>query len=99
MLSFLVTTLLAFATGVVAYPSSGPGPALDARERTLSSSTTQQFSRTLSARATRNVCGEKCTVVSCIGGGTPASGTDCAIIADAIDILSAELGAYTALRQ
>ncbi|KAK6992194.1 hypothetical protein R3P38DRAFT_3087610 [Favolaschia claudopus] len=47
------------------------------------------------ARAPRNVCGEPCTLVSCdniTGSPSPGSGSDCAIIADAMEILSAELG-------
>ncbi|KAK7012218.1 hypothetical protein R3P38DRAFT_3019938 [Favolaschia claudopus] len=49
----------------------------------------------LAARAPRNVCGEPCTLVSCdniTGSPSPGSGNDCAIIADAMEILSAELG-------
>ncbi|KAJ6518781.1 hypothetical protein C8R45DRAFT_949214 [Mycena sanguinolenta] len=53
---------------------------------------------TLTARAPRDVCGEPCTIVSCLDSGTsPASGSDCAIIADAIDILAAQLGPTYAL--
>ncbi|KAJ7898408.1 hypothetical protein B0H13DRAFT_2031750 [Mycena leptocephala] len=48
---------------------------------------------TLAARTARNVCGETCTLVTCLGSSAvPGSGSDCAIIADAIEILSAQLG-------
>ncbi|KAJ7115949.1 hypothetical protein C8R44DRAFT_927760 [Mycena epipterygia] len=46
----------------------------------------------IAARTTRNVCHEQCTIVSCIGTGDVPASSDCAIIADAIGILSADLG-------
>ncbi|KAJ7252776.1 hypothetical protein B0H12DRAFT_1233861 [Mycena haematopus] len=55
----------------------------------------ERVAGSLTARAPRDVCGEPCTIVSCLDigpGASPASGSDCAIIADAIDILSAQLG-------
>ncbi|KAF7370617.1 hypothetical protein MSAN_00694700 [Mycena sanguinolenta] len=52
---------------------------------------------TLTARAPRDVCGEPCTIVSCLDIGTSPSGSDCAIIADAMDILAADLGSTYAL--
>ncbi|KAJ7504407.1 hypothetical protein B0H11DRAFT_2273546 [Mycena galericulata] len=44
------------------------------------------------ARRTDDICGDVCTIVSCFGTGDVPAASDCAIIADAIDIMSADLG-------
>ncbi|KAF8216473.1 hypothetical protein K438DRAFT_1797267 [Mycena galopus ATCC 62051] len=48
---------------------------------------------TLAARtAPRDVCGEQCTTVACLDIGSTPADSDCAIIADAINIVNANLG-------
>ncbi|KAF8216472.1 hypothetical protein K438DRAFT_1797265 [Mycena galopus ATCC 62051] len=48
---------------------------------------------TFAARtAPRDVCGEQCTNLVCLNIGTAPTDSDCAVIADAIEILSADLG-------
>ncbi|KAF7370618.1 hypothetical protein MSAN_00694800 [Mycena sanguinolenta] len=90
-----ILSLLALSLVAAAYTE---GPCADAV--VVGNTTTVQKRGTLAARAPRDVCGEPCSIVSCLdsGSGTsPASGSDCAIIADAIDILAAELGPTYAL--
>ncbi|KAJ7224274.1 hypothetical protein GGX14DRAFT_694045 [Mycena pura] len=58
----------------------------------VTGSTTVTPHPSLAARTTRNVCGEPCTIVSCIDEGLPVpQDSDCAIIADAIGILGSQV--------
>ncbi|KAJ7442259.1 hypothetical protein FB451DRAFT_111599 [Mycena latifolia] len=58
-----------------------------------SESDTGSKSTSLAARTTpRDVCGDVCSIISCIGSGDVPASSDCAIIADAIGILSSSLG-------
>nr|GAT53055.1 predicted protein [Mycena chlorophos] len=51
-----------------------------------------QAKSNLATRTTRDVCGEPCTNLLCFTSGSFPAASDCAIIADALTILSTNLG-------